>query len=464
MSFITIIVIAFIIGYTFIAIESVTKINTAASAILMCVVCWTLLAVGGDGIPAVQQKLAEIQASGLAAEESFLQWLSHAIEGNLGEAGTTLFFLMGAMTIVEIVDQHGGFNWVRGALRSKTKRSLLWKISFMTAILSAVLDNLTTSIVMIMILRKLVQDKNDRIWYAVCVIIAANAGGAFSPIGDVTTIMLWNSKMITALGVIEEIIIPSFVAFIIPTLILQLHLKGPLPAVKISAKEASISGLTKFERNLIFCLGVGGLCCVPVFHTLTELPAFMGILAVLGILWCVTEIIYRHKEEHDPMAKRVTNMLSRIDLSTIMFFLGILMAVAVLSEIGVLTSMGQWLDETVSNHYLVTGAIGILSSIVDNVPLVAGAMKMYTVSTAEMIAANPACADFAQDGIFWQLLAYCAGVGGSMLIVGSAAGVVVMGLEKISFGWYMKNVTWIAFAGYLAGIACYWVEKTFLGF
>lgn len=435
MSFITIIVCAFVIGYAFIALESVTKINKAAIAVLMCVVCWTLLALGYEGL----------NLPGFELNES--------IEKNLGEAGTTLFFLMGAMTIVEIVDQHGGFNWVRGALASKTKRSLLWKIAFMTAILSAVLDNLTTSIVMIMILRKLVQDKQDRIWYAVCVIIAANAGGAFSPIGDVTTIMLWNGKMITALGVISEIIVPSFIAFIVPTAVMQLHLKGELPKVE-DKREAEISHITKNERIMIFCLGVGGLCCVPVFHTVTELPAFMGILGVLGILWCVTEIIYRKKEEHDPMAKRVTKMLSRIDLSTIMFFLGILMAVAVLSEIGVLEAVGKWLDQAVGNDYLITGAIGILSSIVDNVPLVAGAMKMYAI--------DPTSVNLAVDGIFWQLLAYCAGVGGSMLIIGSAAGVVVMGLEHINFGWYMKNVTWIAFVGYVAGIVCYWFEKTYI--
>ena len=438
MSTIAIIVAAFVIGYFFIAIESVTKINKAAIAVLMCVVCWTLLALGhadliGNGLP--------------------VGWeLGESIEKNLGEAGTTLFFLMGAMTIVEIVDQHGGFNWVRGALASKSKRSLLWKIAFMTAILSAVLDNLTTSIVMIMILRKLVQDKNDRIWYAVCVIIAANAGGAFSPIGDVTTIMLWNGKMITALGVISEIIIPSFIAFIVPTFVMQMHLKGALPVIedKQSAEEGIVSA---FQKKLIFAIGVGGLCCVPVFHTLTELPAFMGILAVLGILWTVTELIYRRKKENDPMAKRVTKLLSRIDLATIMFFLGILMAVATLSEIGVLAEMGKWLDESIGNDYLITGAIGILSSIVDNVPLVAASMKMYVIDSAPNLVV---------DGVFWQLLAYCAGVGGSMLIIGSAAGVVVMGLEHISFGWYMKNVTWIAFVGYVAGIVCYWLEKTYI--
>ena len=439
MSTITIIVAAFVIGYFFIAIESVTKINKAAIAILMCVVCWTLLALGH----------ADMLGVSLPAH-----WeLGEAIEKNLGEAGTTLFFLMGAMTIVEIVDQHGGFNWVRGALASKTKRSLLWKIAFMTAILSAVLDNLTTSIVMIMILRKLVQDKQDRMWFAVCVIIAANAGGAFSPIGDVTTIMLWNGKMITALGVISEIIVPSFIAFIVPTAVMQMHLHGELPKVE-DKREAEISYITKVERKLIFILGVGGLCSVPVFHSLTELPPFMGILLVLAILWTVTEIIYRRNDEHDPMAKRVTKMLTRIDMSTILFFLGILMAVATLSEIGVLRALGEWLDQEIGNHYLVTGAIGVLSSIVDNVPLVAGAMKMYPM--------GPLGTDFGVDGIFWQLLAYCAGVGGSMLIIGSAAGVVVMGLEKLTFGWYMKNVTWIAFVGYVAGIVCYWLEKTYI--
>lgn len=443
MSYITILVVAFVIGYAFIALEAVTKINKAAVAILMCVVCWTLLALGYDTM-----NLADFE-------------LGHSIERNLGEAGTTLFFLMGAMTIVEIVDQHGGFNWVRGALKSKSKRGLLWKIAFMTAILSAVLDNLTTSIVMIMILHKLVADAKDRMWYAACVIIAANAGGAFSPIGDVTTIMLWNGKMITAAGVISEIIIPSFISFIVPTAIMQFKLHGELPAVA-DEQENTVSDTTKFQRKTIFALGVGGLCCVPVFHGYTHLPAFMGILAVLGLLWCVTEIFYRKKDEHDPMARRVVKILTHIDMATIIFFLGILMAVATLSEVGVLTAVGEWLDTNVGSDYLVTGAIGVLSSIVDNVPLVAGAMKMYTVSTAEMVAANPELAGLAVDGMFWQLLAYCAGVGGSMLIIGSAAGVVVMGLERISFGWYMKNVTWVAFVGYIAGLLCYWAMNTFL--
>ncbi len=435
MSVTTIICVAFCIGYAFIALESVTKINKAAVSVLMCVVCWTLLALGYGDLNLINFELNE------------------SIERSLGEAGTTLFFLMGAMTIVELVDQHDGFNWVRHALSSRSKRGLLWKIAFITAVLSAVLDNLTTSIVMVMLLRRLVSDRNDRLWYAATIIIAANAGGAFSPIGDVTTIMLWNAKTITALGVIKEIIVPSFCAFIIPTAIIQFRLHGDIQEEdKVVAKNHSL--VTKTQRMLIFCLGVGGLVSVPVFHTVTGLPAFFGILLVLGILWSVTEIIYRSYEEHDSSAKRVSQMMSRIDLSTIMFFLGILMAVSVLSEIGVLTAIGQWLEDEIGNEYLVTGVIGVLSSIVDNVPLVAGAMKMYAI--------DPASVSFAVDGVFWQLLAYCAGVGGSMLSIGSAAGVVVMGREHISYGWYMKNITWIALVGYLTGIVVYWLERTFL--
>jgi Na+/H+ antiporter NhaD/arsenite permease-like protein len=361
------------------------------------------------------------------------------------------------MTIVELVDQNGGFNFVRDTLQTKSKKTLLWRIAFMTFILSAILDNLTTSIVMIMILRKLVSDKKDRVIYASLVIIAANSGGAFSPIGDVTTIMLWNKGVVTAAGVIMEIFIPSLVSMVIPAYILSLSLKGELAFTADQAQTVAASDLTTSQRKAIFFLGVGGLIFVPIFKTITHLPPFVGILLVLGVLWTVTELFYANlkvKEEKGAMQKRVTNMLTRIDMSTILFFLGILMAVACLETIGVLTMLGQGLDEAFSgNYYLINGIIGVLSSIVDNVPLVAGCMGMYPVAADGAMAV---------DGIFWQLLAYCAGVGGSMLIIGSAAGVVVMGLEKITFGWYMKKITWIAFAGYIAGILIYWVERTFL--
>jgi Na+/H+ antiporter NhaD/arsenite permease-like protein len=439
------IIVAFVVGYFFIAIESVTKVNKAAIALLMFVVCWTLFMI--DPAQYLAAAIGDVKALVVSEE----------IERHLGSTATTLFFLMGAMTIVELVDQNGGFNFVRDTLQTRSKKKLLWRIAFMTFVLSAILDNLTTSIVMIMILRKLVSDKKDRMVYAALVIIAANSGGAFSPIGDVTTIMLWNKGVITAAGVISEILIPSLVSMVIPAYILSLSLKGRLTFTEDQAYSFQASALTTNQRKTIFFLGVGGLIFVPIFKSITHLPPFVGILLVLGILWTVTEVFYarlQEEEEKGAMQKRVTDMLSRIDMSTILFFLGILMAVACLETIGVLTALGKGLDVAFAgNHYLVTGIIGVLSSIVDNVPLVAGCMGMYPVQTV---------GDMAVDGIFWQLLAYCAGVGGSMLIIGSAAGVVVMGLEKITFGWYLRRITWIAFVGYILGIISYWALRTFV--
>ena len=441
------IVIVFVIGYLFIALESLTKINKAAVALLMFVACWTIFMIdpGSYLSAAIGPHAGNV--------------VSEVIEKHLGSTSTTLFFLMGAMTIVEVIDQNGGFNFVRDTLKTKSKKTLLWRIMFMTFVLSAILDNLSTSIVMVMILRKLVESKKDRLIYASLVVIAANSGGAFSPIGDVTTIMLWNKGLITAAGVIKEIFIPSLVSAVIPAYILSLSLKGELVTVTPnSGTLAEANELTKAQRKAVFFIGVGGLIFVPIFKSITHLPPFVGILLVLGLLWTVTELFYAHlhgREEKSGMQKRVTNILSRIDMSTILFFLGILMAVACLETIGVLETLGEGLNVTFNgNHYLVTGIIGVLSSIVDNVPLVAGCMGMYPVAEV---------GDMAVDGIFWQLLAYCAGVGGSMLIIGSAAGVVVMGLEKITFGWYMKKITWIAFVGYLAGIIVYWLEKSIMG-
>ncbi len=441
------IVVVFCVGYLFIALESVTKVNKAAVALLMFVVCWTLFMIDpGSYLP------------GFSGQE-LINKAGTAITEHLGDTSTTLFFLMGAMTIVEIVDQNGGFNWVRGVMKSKGKRTLLWRIAFLTFILSAILDNLTTSIVMIMILRKLVKEHKDRIIYASLVIIAANSGGAFSPIGDVTTIMLWNKGVITALGVLSEITIPSIVSMVIPAFILQYSLHGDLedidsPDAPVETEEQELGHR---QRAAVFCIGVGGLMFVPVFKGITGLPPFVGIMLVLSVLWIATELFYSNLStsyETHGTKKRVVNLLHRIDMSTILFFLGILMAVASLEQTGVLTSIGKGLNVAFDgNHYAVTGIIGVLSSIVDNVPLVAGCMGMYPVAPT---------GDMAVDGIFWQLLAYCAGVGGSMLIIGSAAGVVVMGLEKITFGWYMKHVSWIAVLGYLGGIFCYWIIRTFI--
>lgn len=455
MSTLTIAIIAvFVLGYMLIAMESLTKVNKAAVALLMFVFCWTLYMV--DPAPFVHLMHPDFKGTGDAVSS----FVNSMITEHLGDTATTLFFLMGAMTIVEIVDQNGGFNWVKNVMQSKTKRSLLWKIAFMTFFLSAILDNLTTSIVMIMILRKLVQDRQDRLVYASLVIIAANSGGAFSPIGDVTTIMLWNTGRVTAAGVISEIFIPSLLSMLIPAFLLQMSLKGNIQYDELSndmTGDHEVLEFTGVQRKLIFAIGVGGLCSVPLFHYLTDLPPFAGILLVLGLLWTVTELFYRslhRKADKVHFSKRVSNLLSRIDMSTILFFLGILMAVACLEEVGVLRELGNGLNTAFDgNHYAVTGIIGVLSSIVDNVPLVAGSMGMYPIE---------AMGDMAVDGIFWQLLAYCAGVGGSMLIVGSAAGVVVMGLEKITFGWYMKHITWIAFVGYITGILSYWFIRSFI--
>ncbi|MGI6242176.1 MAG: sodium:proton antiporter NhaD [Prevotella sp.] len=441
------IIIAFCVGYFFIAIENVTKVNKSAIALLMFAACWTLFMLA-----------PETYIHGFSGQE-LVDQVSSTIERHLGNTSTTLFFLMGAMTIVEIVDQNGGFNWVRSVMKTKTKRALLWRIAFTTFFLSAILDNLTTSIVMIMILRKLVQNHKDRIIYDSLVIIAANSGGAFSPIGDVTTIMLWNKGVITALGVVSEIFIPSVVSMVVPAFIMQYMLKGNLDDNNESTVQSDYKLLdfTSRQRKAVFVIGVGGLMFVPVFKSITHLPPFVGILLVLSVLWITTEVFYHglsNGKNDGSTMKRVSKLLHNIDMSTILFFLGILMAVACLEEIGVLTMLGESLNTTFNgDHYAVTGIIGVLSSIVDNVPLVAGCMGMYPVSPT---------GDMAVDGIFWQLLAYCAGVGGSLLIIGSAAGVIVMGLEKITFGWYMKHISWIVFVGYILGILSYWCIRTFI--
>ena len=437
------IIIAFLLGYLAITLESFTRVNKAAIALLMFVVCWTIFTLDPGqyllGVPADQ----------------LLPAVSDLLERHLGDTATTIFFLMGAMAIVEVVDQHGGFNFVRDPLRTPNKHALLWRMAFLTFVLSAILDNLTTSIVMVMLLRKLVYERADRLVYAATIVISANAGGAFSPIGDVTTIMLWNGGMLSASGVIIELFVPSLVAMVVPVALLQRQLHGSLVMPEGKA-EAVVDELTARERKVVFFLGVGGLIFVPIYHSLTGLPPFVGILLALGVVWLATELFYGNKRNRNKegVKKRVSKLLSRIDMTTILFFLGILMAVACLTEIGVLTDFGQWLERVSgSNDYVVTGLIGIISSIVDNVPLVAGCMGMYPIAPT---------GDMAVDGIFWQLLAYCAGVGGSMLIIGSAAGVVVMGFERITFGWYLKRITWIAFVGYLAGMATYWLERTLL--
>lgn len=461
---VTFIVAVFVIGYLCIALESVLKVNKAAPALIMCAICWTLyMADAGSFVNALHaEEYAAFLSESFNKDSALTNFVNGLLLEHMGDTCEILFFLMGAMTIVEVVDANGGFNFVRDSLQTSNKRKLLWRITFMTFFLSAILDNLTTSIVMIMVLRKLVHSREERMIYASLIILAANSGGAFSPIGDVTTIMIWIKGMITTGGVISEVFLPSIISVVIPAFILQYRLKGELGKPEI-AQEGDALQFSKAQRNIVFFLGVGGLMFVPVFRFLTGLPPFMGILLVLGLLWTTTEIFFRHKEEEATLCGRVEKLLSRIDMTTILFFLGILMAVTTLQETGVLTAFGQMLNEASGgNHYLVTGVIGAVSSIVDNVPLVAGCMGMYDIATPAMVAADPALVHFAVDGLFWQLLAYCAGVGGSMLIIGSAAGVVVMGLEKITFGWYLKNFTWIAAVGYLAGIVTYWLQTLIL--
>ena len=439
----------FIAGYFLIAMESWTRINKAAVSLLMAVISWVLYYWG------------------FGASSGNVSAFTHA----LGETSEILFFLLGAMVIVEVVDTNGGFDFFREKLISKTKVGLLWKLTLCTFFLSAVLDNMTTAIIMVMILDKLVADKKDKLMYASMVILAANSGGAFSPIGDVTTIMLWVKGHISTFGVIRSLFIPSLVSVILPAVIVCSNLKGKLAVprktmelltvnqrVSTSSRTSVGFPLSKRESILIFCIGVGGLLFVPVFRFLTGLPPFMGIMLILAVLWIVTEFIFNQRKYKDiPSAELpdVSALLHKIDLSTILFFLGILTTVAALSETGILKSAGAYMDRiSGGNPYIVTAAIGFLSAIVDNVPLVAGCMGMYDV-----VASGPDMALYGIDGTFWELLAYTGGIGGSMLIIGSAAGVVVMGLQKISFTWYLRHFSWIACIGFLAGILTFWLQS-----
>ena len=433
----TAIICIFIAGYMLIAMENWTKVNKAAVALLMAVLSWALYYWG----------------FGASAEHV------SAFTKALGETSEILFFILGAMVIVEVVDTNGGFNFVREKLVSESKIGLLWKLTIITFFLSAVLDNMTTAIVMVMILDKLTSDRKDKLLYASMVILSANSGGAFSPIGDVTTIMLWVKGNISTFGIIRSLLLPSLVSVLIPAVIISFNLKGKLQTSinaheNVSSTEVVISHK---ERIAVFCIGVGGLLFVPVFRFMTGLPPFMGIMLILAILWIVTEFIFKQRKYKDIPATElpdVSALLHKIDLSTILFFLGILTTVSALSETGILKSAGAFLDRASGgNPYIVTAAIGFLSAVVDNVPLVASCMGMYDV-----IPSGAGVELYGVDGKFWELLAYSGGIGGSMLIIGSAAGVVVMGLQNISFGWYLKNFSWLACLGYLAGILAYWIQ------
>lgn len=462
----TTLLILFIVGYLVIALEHPLRVDKTATALLLGMTLWIIYALGADSVvPVVSadgfryflETHPGLEGKSLA-EQSLQYVLNVDIVEHLGDIMQTLLFLIGAMTIVEMVDVHGGFRVITDHINTRNKRKLLWIICFTTFFMSAILDNLTTTIVMLMLLRKLITRQDERWIYAGAIIIGANSGGAWSPIGDVTTIMLWVNGNITAPALLSYVLLPSLVSVLVPLLIISRSLKGDLPPRDVVVEKNSF--ITARERSTMFYLGVAGLIFVPVFKSITHLPPFVGMLFVLGALWVFTEIFYNSKMLDHARELRLPKVISRVDMTSILFFLGILMAVAVLQSTGILSSIAGWLDEEIHNIYLIGTVLGILSSIVDNVPLVAGVMGMYPVSTPD---AAGYAANFVVDGTFWELMSYCSGVGGSILIIGSAAGVIAMGLEKISFGWYLKHFSWVAFIGYIAGIAVYCLEKLIVG-
>lgn len=462
-------IILFVVGYLVIALEHPIKINKAATALILGTVMWVAYMIGVPEI--LDQGLSIAWNSFLSANpgsghHEMIKFVGeHEVLKYLGETATIIFFLLGAMTIVEIIDQHQGFKIITDKIRTTDFTKLIWIISILTFFMSAVLDNLTTTIVMVALIRKLVSDKETKWLIAGLIILAANAGGAWSPIGDVTTIMLWIGGQVSTVNIILKVFLPSLVSMLVPLLIITLfYPKKLVDRPKMSSIEQQKFNTTK-EQNGILLLGVGALLFVPIFKTLTHLPPYMGMLFGLGVFWVVTEIIHRRKPHEDRRKLSVSSILSKIDIPTVLFFLGILMAVASLSSAGHLNLLAKFLDAKVGDIYVINLIIGLLSSIVDNVPLVAGAMGMYDVVSPEMLntAANPAYSQFfVQDGLFWEFLAYCAGTGGSILIIGSAAGVAAMGLEKIDFIWYLKKISWLAIIGYLSGAAVYWLQARVL--
>ena len=414
----------FVIGYILIATEHSIKINKTASALITGALLWTVYILYSNNPHQINEELTH----------------------HLGELSGILFFLLGAMTIVELVDAHDGFDIITNKITQTDKRKLLWIIGFITFFLSAVLDNLTTTIVVISLLRKLLKNAEDRLSFAGIVIIAANAGGAWSPIGDVTTTMLWIGNQITTKEVIVKTILPSLACLLTPLIILSFRLRGKIerPSQTTESKNKSLS---ERQQLWIFIAGVSILILVPVFKTLTHLPPFMGILMGLGILWVITEIMHGDKDEEDKHNLSVVYALRKIDASSILFFLGILISIAALQSTGVLAGLAEWMTNTIANDDIIVISLGLLSSIVDNVPLVAAAQGMYSLSV------------YPTDHYFWEFLAYCTGTGGSILIIGSAAGVAAMGMENIKFFWYLKHVSLLALFGYLAGAAVYILQQ-----
>ena len=427
MNMIPVLIIVFVLGYLAITLEHTIKINKSATALITAVICWTLIIFNATN------------------RELIIEQLSH----HLSSISEIVFFLLGAMTIVEIIDSHDGFQNITESIKTTNKTKLIWLISLITFFLSAVLDNLTSTIVMISILNRLVKDKKIKWLLLGLVIISANAGGAWSPIGDVTTTMLWIGGQITALNIIKQTFFASFISMIAPTLIINYLIKGKIE-LKTNIEHNLNYNTNSFERNIIFYSGISCLLFVPVFKTITHLPPFMGMLLSLGIIWTLTELMHSKKKEDEKGSLSVSHALRKIDTPSILFFFGILMSISSLEVVGILPQMANKLNTSIGNINIVAIVIGLLSSIFDNVPLVAALQSMYSLN------------DFPQDHYFWELLAFTAGTGGSCLIIGSAAGVAVMGMEKIDFFWYLKKISWIAFIGFISGVTTFLLQQYIL--
>ena len=457
----TLMIVVFVLGYAAIALEHTVGIDKAASALLTGVLCWTIYVLGAMGIvnfDAIPAYLIGIFAEqGISNHHEVISHYvtEHQMLEHMADISSILFFLLGAMTIVELIDAHEGFAVITNKVKTTNKVKLLWIIAVITFFLSAVLDNLTTTIVMISLLGKLIKGQQHRWVYAGMVVIAANAGGAWSPIGDVTTTMLWISGQITTINIVTGVILPSLVCLAVPLLYLSTRLKGNIvrPKRKESAQHYT-DPTTRKERNIVFFAGLAGLLFVPVFKTVTHLRPFMGMMFSLGALWLLTDLLHRSKKHEDRHKYSVVSVIRKIDTPSVLFFLGILLAVTSLQSAGQLPAMAQVLDKSIGTDseagvFIIGTVIGLLSAIVDNVPLVAASIGMYPIAETGF---------FMQDGLFWEFVAYTAGTGGSALIIGSAAGVAAMGLEKISFGWYLKNMSMLALLGYLSGVVVYIIQ------
>ena len=418
----TALLVIFVLCYAAIALEHPLKVNKSASALLGAGLLWTVYALSAGNPDAVAQELGE---------------------SLLGTA-QIVFFLIGAMTIVEVVDAHNGFAVITERIRTTRLSSLMWLVGFVTFFLSAILDNLTTAIVMVSLMKRLLDKREDRLLFAGIIVIAANAGGAWTPIGDVTTTMLWIGGQITTLAIMKAVFIPSMANLLVPLAVMAHAVRGQsVAAPQRGDSEGEGPQTTAFERNLMFFLGLGVLVAVPAFKTWTHLPPFMGILLGLGVLWLVGDLVHREKSDDDKAHLTLVRALSRIDMGSITFFIGILLAVATLEHTHVLSNIAQWLDETVGRLDVIVMLIGLVSAVVDNVPLVAASMGMYSLT------------QYPPDSFLWEFMAYCAGTGGSILIIGSAAGVAAMGLERIDFLWYLRKISGYALLGYLAGAGLY---------